>query len=898
MKKLTDEELKTWYENLKKQLKEQAEIDLDNEADLGRVFAYVPDTAELDNESKITGKIRYVYAPEEEQDREWGRVYNHLNIAEGSEIDEYPDELGIDMNEVRYFQTKWIKDRIKKDDSIEKIRQLYQLSMQGGLYVTDLEFPIPKSVLTTWDGKIKVMHKPLEKEFGEEMDELDLPEPKEPEHPDNTQEMENYRQEHEKYRYVSRQYQIINAVQATSNILETLVVGECERMSQNEMSGETDENLKGEKRLIETEKRKKYVTEFWKAEHTKEPLPENMQEIHMEIQQFEKKLLQDQEKEKLQKLEEIIQGMVNKNFFLDILRIKNINSINAMRTLQNLMTDMSGYQKSTSEEHENKKKLLEETLQDFLPQLQGAEVTKEGDKKSLQYRCMYEQWKLILNESKDVLSLETKQKIEQYITEENKKEKEKFETPEAKAENARIKQAAEDTLSRWERPKKVELTDEVRQKIDDAWKQVKDNSILFRGSKEYKEMYAAMEKLHKAAEKGESGEELAKQLKTVQLRSWSYLRKKSDSEFYDPHAEKTLATKGVGENRYKAAQKAFNLLNDIENQGVKEQVKQEPKEQVKQDQKENSKEPLKKDEYEIMQEKFADFNKFFTRNHVPYNKVGGANADKVEPLITLSCYISESVNGKKQKGHIQQIEELFLEPYNKTKTGEQIEQVRNEFYKSQVVYRPYNVFLDASETVNIIFNGKKTLDAGAAVWGKIAGKLKEGTPGFFEGFSAHYGKEQAKEIEKALISRLGAIEQIGEVSENRMKLMSEFQKSSSSRLTREQAVDLVAASYLDMQIRVRNMQDIIKLTEKMNGKDGKPKTSWREIFEDSPVVDNLMQLDDRKKIMEYIRMPEKQRELALEVADDFAAKKIVKEKGEQMQPQKQEQKKRESVRTK
>lgn len=288
-----------------------------------------------------------------------------------------------------------------------------------------------------------------------------------------------------------------------------------------------------------------------------------------------------EQKQKLRNLVDVLEGMSHENFFPEDIK-SGFNQIYVFTGA--CMLELGGTNKYG---YERDKRQLEELLQMQLKRLPGKAYEGKPE-----YRSLYEQWKITLNDNKDFFDPETQQKIEEYLTEETRIENERAATDKEKDENERIKKAAKDTVSRWVDPRKVEYTEEVKQKIDDAWKQIKDNSILFRGSKEYKEMYTAMKNLHETAEKEEKrrkegkegkdvSQKLSEQLKAVQRKSLAYLQKKSIDSFYDPNAEKTLATKGVGEERYKAAQKAFRLLEDILNKDVKEPVQQEQKKEAR-----------------------------------------------------------------------------------------------------------------------------------------------------------------------------------------------------------------------------------------------------------------------------------------------------------------------------
>lgn len=133
MPKMPHEFLQIWYENFKKQVYENANIDMDRKEDLGRIRNFV--VQEWSIEAK--GELLYTCVPNN------GTTYNDTSVPTIDDADAY---------------LQWMRERLQTPTSDEAIEQLYELSRNGTLFAfePDLGYPGMRQIYTDEQGNIKV----------------------------------------------------------------------------------------------------------------------------------------------------------------------------------------------------------------------------------------------------------------------------------------------------------------------------------------------------------------------------------------------------------------------------------------------------------------------------------------------------------------------------------------------------------------------------------------------------------------------------------------------------------------------------------------------------------------------------------------------------------------------
>lgn len=378
----TEEELRAWYKNFKQKVYDEVQIDLDNEADLGRVQTYDPDVTQW-NGDEIRGKLRFMYIPMEKQEQ----VYEPIEQLR-DENRNYPEWLEL--------LTKWAYDNQQADESIDKIKQLYEKSIKGELFVTEPDSMNPRSVLTGIDGSIHIFSSQDKKMSAEEEKYMSQ---QEPERSQFTSE-EAYKAELEKYDYNNRQK--VNMNRCMGKITERTM--------------EFNQNREYANGTMEAAR---YIPLFWKYKSAEELDMEQFKEdpgfqTYQEIKENINEVMWNDRKRRVQSLLHVLEKM-------DRIRVYESGTIKmdcAQEYKKNftlrgyLVQHVKQLADSDIKDCSQKMKEVETDLKDYLQWLHTWEI--KGDAKRQQH--VYAQWKVLLEKNKDLFSEDMQNQINEYIT--------------------------------------------------------------------------------------------------------------------------------------------------------------------------------------------------------------------------------------------------------------------------------------------------------------------------------------------------------------------------------------------------------------------------------------------------------------------------------------------------
>ena len=379
---------------------------------------------------------------------------------------------------------------------------------------------------------------------------------------------------------------------------------------------------------------------------------------------------------------------------------------------------------------------------------------------------------------------------------------------------------------------------EALQTIEDA------DPTFLSSSAEYKKMKKQLKETMKLVDRFKKKMDNVKEELPEREEQLSRQLQKLQESAYDYIVQKKGNVKGkYGEPRFHAAEKLVACVETL-------QMEQSESPDWNKTLSKPAPKPEKKDSYETMEESLKHFHKFFTAKDRSHDRLGTGNCESV---ITMSTFIADAVERKKDvAGRLDFIENIFRQPYEENiKYADAIERVRNNSYNPRhTTYQPEEAFCEAYTQIGKRFQQIKTLDKSAAIWGKIAGVMSSDANDIYAKLNRVYGSRYP-DYTKELHESLRVIGRIGAVAENRERIVSEFEKSENKQLTKEQAVDLAAATLAEIRLRAKGMMELYENTRELRA----AKTTWRDIVKDSPAIDKILAIKDRKTLMKCLKDP-------------------------------------------